>query len=286
MKRSNSNKDLKSINSSSEPLRCVIYSLRERDTTFHLKPCNEQIDACRSFALKNNLLIKMEFSDYGVSHKSKEIDDLFHHVSNELDIRVILVTTQDRILKSKNPRKLYKYLNQLENSQRDIEIIAVSERDRGMSLSKFKELLFWKINSTEKLIKDEKRYKGLKKYALAGGWIGALPIGFTRVAINQTNIEESNELALIKNAFEMKLANTPSGAILKFLNEQGIAIDRDFLRRMFKNIFYTGFFRKKLTDGKLVKGRYNGIITIKEFEKIQWLCRSRKFPVENNELLL
>jgi hypothetical protein len=228
----------------------------------------------------------MEFSDYGISHKSKEIDNLFHYVSDELDIRVILVSTQDRIFQSTNPRRLFKYLNQLENSQRDIEIIAVSEQDRGIPLSQFKELLFWQINSEEKLIKDEKRYTGLKKYALAGGWIGALPIGFVRVVINQTNIEESNEFALIKNAFEMKIANTPNGEILKFLNKHDIAIDRDSLRRMFKNIFYTGFFRKKLTGGKLVKGRYNGVITIKEFEKIQWLCRSRTFPIGNSELPL
>jgi DNA invertase Pin-like site-specific DNA recombinase len=228
----------------------------------------------------------MEFSDYGISYKSKEIDNLFYYVSDELDIRVILVSTQDRIFRSTNPRRLYKYLNHLENSQRDIEIIAVSERDSGIPLSQFKELLFWHINSDEKTIKDEKRYKGLKKYALAGGWIGALPIGFVRVAINQTNIEGSNELALIKNAFEMKIADTPNGEILKFLNKHGIAIDRDSLRRMFKNIFYTGFFRKKLTGGKLVKGRYNGVITIKEFEKIQWLCRSRTFPIGNSELPL
>jgi hypothetical protein len=41
-----------------------------------------------------------------------------------------------------------------------------------------------------------------------------------------------------------------------------------------------------LTGGKLVKGRYNGVITIKEFEKIQWLCRSRTFPIGNSELPL
>jgi DNA invertase Pin-like site-specific DNA recombinase len=207
-------------------------------------------------------------------------------VLHELDIQVILVSTQDRIFQSTNPRRLYKYLDQLENSQRDIEIIAVSERDRGIPLSQLKVLLFWRINSEEKLITDEKRYRALKKYALAGGWIGALPIGFIRVANNRTNIEESNELALIKNAFEMKLANTPNTEILKTLNEQGITFNRDSLRRMFKNMFYTGYFRKKLTAGKLVKGRYNGIITMKEFEKIQWLCRNKAFSIKNCELPL
>jgi DNA invertase Pin-like site-specific DNA recombinase len=256
--------------------RCVIYSRRESNLSEDVVPFDEQIDICRKHASENRFVVRQEFADQGISHKLKEIDNLFRYLLATSDVDLILVATLDRILYSTNAKRLYKYARELEDAQRTLNVSVVSKSNEAISLTKFKDLLLEIIHSEEKLIKDQKRLFALRKYALEGGWIGVLPIGYERIANNEPSIKEGDDLKLIKEAFKMKLTNAQNRKILKFLNENGIAINIDTLGRILKNIFYTGYFRKKLTGDKLVRGNYNGIISLEEFEKIQLIYRRRR----------
>jgi len=252
---------------------CLIYSRRRIDTT--KDSFDEQLDICRKYCLENDLSIRGEFSDYGRFQEYSEIDSLFEFIIANPDINLILSATEDRIIYSTNPTNLYKRINSLLELERCVELICVTENSRPIPLSQIQRSLFSAINSYEKTVSMEKAYHGLVDNALSGGWIGVLPTGYKRIAVRNYDIVHTDYMKFICEAFKMKLSKSADKDIVEYLEGNGISIIQDTLAKMFRNIFYTGHIRTKLTRGALVKGRHEGIITLEEFEQLQKSNRRR-----------
>jgi len=188
-----------------------------------------------------------------------------------LDVNIIIVSTEDRIVCSTSPTRLYQHINSLLTLDRAIEIIAVAENVNCISLEQLQRSIFSSLSSYEQARRDEKSRQGLVENALQGNWIGVLPTGYKRIVIRDYDIVQTNEAKYLRTAFEMKLSKITDREILKYLNDNDIAITLGTLRGIFKNVFYAGYVRSKLTGGKLVKGLHVGIITLEEYNKIQAL---------------
>jgi DNA invertase Pin-like site-specific DNA recombinase len=252
---------------------CVIYSRRAIDTD--RSSFDEQLDMCRKYCAEHCFNIKKEFSDYGKFLDIGEICQLFEYVKDTVDVNLVMVTTEDRILNSTNPSKLYNYINELLIEGREMNLITVTENQNQISFSQVQRSLFSSIKLYEQTIKEERSYQGLVENALDGNWIGVLPRGYKRVVVKDYDIIHSKESKFIRTAFEMKLSKISDKEILSYLLENDISIIQSTLHAIFKNVFYTGHIRTKLTGGKLVKGRHSSIITLKEFEQVQILLRKR-----------
>jgi DNA invertase Pin-like site-specific DNA recombinase len=252
---------------------CVIYSRRGIDTD--RCSLDEQLDICRKYCAEYCFNIKKEFSDYGKFLDFGEICQLFEYIKDTVDVNFVMVTTEDRILNSTNPAKLYNYINELLIVGRKVNLMTVTENQNQISFFQVQRSIFSSTKLYEQAMKEEKSYKGLIENALDGNWIGVLPKGYKRVVVKDYDIVHSKESKFIRKAFEMKLSKTSDKEILSYLAENDISIIPGTLHGIFKNVFYTGYIRTKLTSGKLVKGKHEGIITTKEFEQIQLLLRKR-----------
>ncbi|UXE67998.1 MAG: recombinase family protein [Chryseotalea sp. WA131a] len=251
---------------------CVIYSRRGIDTDRN--SFDAQLDICRKYCAEHGFIIKKEFSDFGKFLDFGEICLLFEYLKDNFDVSLVMVTTEDRILNSTNPTKLYQYINDLIKVERQINLITITENQNQISFSQLQRSLFSSVTLYEQSKKEEKSYKGLIENALDGNWIGVLPKGYKRVVVTDYNIVHSKEAKFIRKAFEMKLSKISDKEILKYLFENDISIIRSTLHAILKNVFYTGHIRTKLTSGKLVKGRHDGLITQEEFEQVQIFLRN------------
>lgn len=256
---------------------CVIYcriDLIDHEESIVLK---EQVKACKDFCEQTGLIVQKVFKEQGKRAKEYgEIDKLMADIISRDDIKYIVVTSSDRIIKSTTPGRMLKYLNKIVD--KEVEVIEVCRSSEISSIRQLRDPLLLSINSYEKQSRIENAVNGMRKRVAEGGWMGKVPLGYERVIKRQYEIVLSPQAEFILTAFEMKSKRKTTDEILYYLESHGISITEDSLRRIYNNIFYSGKVRTKFTNGKTVKGQHPAIVPDSLFETVQKMIRRR--PVD------
>ncbi len=90
-------------------------------------------------------------------------------------------------------------------------------------------------------------------------------------------IKINEEGKYLKEAFKKKIyEGYPDSEIIKWLATKGMKISKQRISEMWRNPFYTGRISNTLLDGKVIKGTWEPIITIKEFAQLQKMLSQSK----------
>ena len=90
-------------------------------------------------------------------------------------------------------------------------------------------------------------------------------------------IKINKEGRCLKEAFKKKIyEGYPDSEIIKWLDTKGVKISKQRISEMWRNQFYTGRISNTLLEGKIVKGNWEPLITLKEFNQLQLLLTQSK----------
>ncbi len=94
-------------------------------------------------------------------------------------------------------------------------------------------------------------------------------------------IKINSEGKFIKEAFKMKIYKSCTDVeIMQWLESKGVKMSKQRISEIWRNQFYTGRISNSLLNGKLVKGAWEPMITVKEFNQLQrLLSRSNQLGI-------
>ena len=81
----------------------------------------------------------------------------------------------------------------------------------------------------------------------------------------------------LKEAFKMKIYKSGTDSeIIKWLDSKGVKIRKQRISEIWRNQFYTGRIVNSLLDGKIIKGSWEPLITVKEYNQLQRILEGSK----------
>lgn len=245
-----------------------------------------QVNRIKAFAKANNLIITQEF-------------DAEYESSKRLNTQSTLGELMDKIKKthaSKRPKMILiwspsrfgragaEHIQLFVSLRKEFNVYLYSVSTDNHTFNERAENEF----STQLLYAQKENFSrqdtiipGLINSLENGKVFGRSPKGYDhygpRVA-DPTKVQAFQEIKInsdgkfIKEAFKMKIYKSCTDVeILKWLESKGVKISKQRISELWRNQFYTGRIENTLLDGKLVKGTWEPMITVKEFNQLQQL---------------
>jgi DNA invertase Pin-like site-specific DNA recombinase len=138
----------------------------------------------------------------------------------------------------------------------------------------FESLLYARKENIER---GEVTMPGLIRFIEQGDWLGVVPRGYdhfgTRVTRSQyvtgkQKIVINNEGELLKKAWKWKLQGDADFTIIEKLSVMGLVLSKQFISAMWRKPFYCGISTHKYLQGKSIKGNWEGLVSVTDFQKI------------------
>jgi len=132
---------------------------------------------------------------------------------------------------------------------------------------------------------------GMVKHLQKGKWVGKVPRGYDHYGPKVKDMKRYSETQTIKindegkifeQAWKWKVQGEKDFAIIKRLSDLGINITKQGLSEMWRNPFYAGVSRSKLLDGDVVDGKWDKIVSHKDFLYVQEILKGNTFGYKHN----
>ena len=138
----------------------------------------------------------------------------------------------------------------------------------------------------ENLTRAENIIPNMQEFLANGNWFGRAPIGYdhygprvkdSKFLLAEQKIEINHQGRLLQEAFQYKLTGNYSDVkIIDILNKRGFKISKQRISSVWKNPFYAGVSKNSLLkDGNAIRGKWEPLITEKDFWKLQDLLNVR-----------
>jgi DNA invertase Pin-like site-specific DNA recombinase len=138
----------------------------------------------------------------------------------------------------------------------------------------------------ENLTRAENIIPNMQEFLANGNWFGRAPIGYdhygprvkdSKFLLAEQKIEINHLGRLLQEAFQYKLTGNYSDVkIIDILNKRGFKISKQRISSVWKNPFYAGVSKNSLLkDGNAIRGKWEPLITEKDFWKLQDLLNVR-----------
>jgi site-specific DNA recombinase len=90
-------------------------------------------------------------------------------------------------------------------------------------------------------------------------------------------IKINNDGQFLKEAFKLKIYKSYTDSeIIKWLESKGVYIRKQRISEIWRNQFYTGRICNSLLEGKTIKGSWEPMITVKEYNQLQRILEGSK----------
>ena len=247
----------------------------------------EQEDEIRSFSLKNNYKL---LEIYGGTYESasgdfsrKEFKQLFDRVTTTFPKPFAIAIKFINRFSRTGANAIGIVQDLVEN--KGIHLI---ETNSGLSTENLKEryeiydkLLKAQVENQERL---ERTLPGMKKFLLAGNWLGKAPIGYdmrgTRVVDyklkhHKQEVFINEKGKLIKLAWKWKIEGERDVQIRQKLSELGLGLDKNQLSDMWRKPFYAGIIVNSLLEYP-VQGNWEPMVSELDFLRINEMLNAPK----------
>ena len=109
-----------------------------------------------------------------------------------------------------------------------------------------------------------------RKALLSGRWIQHPPRGYKmETTKTKQEITINEEGKLIKKAFKMKAEENLTNEEIRIrMRAMGLNLEKQQWSKIFKNIFYAGYYSHNFLNGEIVKGSQEPLVSIENFMKI------------------
>jgi site-specific DNA recombinase len=243
-----------------------------------------QVNRIKSFAKENNLIITQEFdAEYESSKRIntqstlKELMDKIKKTSPSKRPKMILVWSPSRF-----GRAGAEHIQLFVRLRKDYNVYLYSVSTDNHTFNERAENEF----STQLLYAQKENFSrqdtvipGLINALENGKVFGKTPKGYDhfrpRVS-DPTKVQAFQEIKInsdgqyLKEAFKMKIYKSYTDSeIIKWLDSKGVKILKQTISNIWRNQFYTGRISNSLLDGKLIKGSWEPMISIKEYNQLQ-----------------
>ena len=249
-----------------------------------------QVNRIKSFAKANNLIITQEF-------------DAEYESSKRLNTQSTLGELMDKIKKthaSKRPKMILiwspsrfgragaEHIQLFVSLRKEFNVYLYSVSTDNHTFNERAENEF----STQLLYAQKENFSrqdtiipGLINSLENGKVFGRSPKGYDHYGPRVTDpakvqafqeIKINNDGKFIKEAFKMKIYKFCTDVdIMQWLSSKGIKMKKQTISDIWRNRFYTGTIENTLLEGRLIKGSWEPMITLKEFNQLQQiLCKS------------
>jgi site-specific DNA recombinase len=248
---------------------------------------NDQVDTMLRHAKEKGCTV-IETKTEAKSAKS-EGRIIFNEVVRDIEqgkIQGLIAWHPDRL--SRNAMDAARLIDLLDK-EKLVEIITSSQTFRNTPMDKFMLLLSCgqaKMDNDNKSINVK---RGLNAKARLGVYPGKIPTGYISIVKQKGNryIESDPErLPLIRQIFDLMLSGTYNALEVRDIaNEQmgfrmadGRKIARSSMYYMLTNPFYCGKYEWPKGSGDFIDGTHEAIITVEEFDTVQYLLGRRGRP--------
>ena len=250
-----------------------------------------QVNRIKSFAKENQLIISKEFdAEYESSKRIntqstlKELMDNIKRTSVSKRPKIILIWSPSRF-----GRAGAEHIQLFVRLRKEYNVFLYSVSTDNHTFNERAENEF----STQLLYAQKENFSrqdtvipGLINALENGKVFGRTPKGYDHFGprvTDPTKVQAFQEIKInteghfLKEAFKMKIYKSfTDSEIIKWLDSKGVKIQKQRISNMWRNQFYTGRISNSLLGGKLIKGTWEPMITIKEYNQLQHILEGSK----------
>ena len=243
-----------------------------------------QVKKIKSFAKSNNLIITKEFdAEYESSKKLKtqktlkELLNAIKETPKNKRPKIILIWSPSRF-----GRAGAEHIELFVSLRRKYGIFLYAVSSHHNTFTDRNENEF----STQLLYAQRENFSrqdviipGMINALEKGVFLGKTPRGYDHFGprvVDPNKVQAFQEIKLnkdgilLKEAFRLKLYESYTDKeIQQHLKNKGLHIPKQSISTLWRNPFYTGYFRNSLVENTLLKGHWEAIITPKEFSLLQ-----------------
>lgn len=243
---------------------------------------DSQLRLINDFAKKNNILIKKNYMDEGISGRNAEKRPGFMQMINDssnLLFDCVLIYDSSRFARNLEQSIVYK----AELKRNGVELISITEPIVDDDTALITDALLGAMNEmySRKLSKNVKR--GMEQKALRGEYLSCAPFGYDRVISGKPLQINEKESRIIRLIFKKYLNGCSCFAIARELNDLGIKtkknnpINKRFIQHVLSNVTYKGYLSWTSNEKTIYKkANHKPIIDEITFEKVQVKLNNNK----------
>src|ERR1035437_3605114 len=266
---------------------CVIYTrVSTKEQADNNMSLETQRKFCEQFAIKNGYTIMGCFGGTYESAKTderKEFNRMLSYVRKSKEkISHIIVYSVDRFSRS-GANAIY-IKEQLRHQ--GIFIMAVTQpTDTGTSSGSLQQNIQFIFSEYDNQLRREKCMAGTNKALQRGEWCAGAPIGYDEIIVNGKREIVINEKGkLLRRAFLWKANEAISSEeVKKRLASLGLHLTHQRVSEILHNPFYCGLMAHNALEGKLVKGKYEKLISEEIFLKVNDIQKKNHHGFTHNQ---
>ena len=250
-----------------------------------------QVNKIKAFAKENQLVITQEFdAEYESSKRIntqstlKELMDKIKLTSISKRPKMILIWSPSRF-----GRAGAEHIQLFVRLRKEFNVYLYSVSTDNHTFNERAENEF----STQLLYAQKENFSrqdtvipGLINALENGKVFGRTPTGYDHFGprvVDPTKVQAFQEIKInndgqfLKEAFKLKIYKSYTDSeIIKWLDSKGVTIRKQRISEIWRNQFYTGRIFNSLLEGRIIKGSWEPMITVKEYNQLQRILEGSK----------
>ena len=250
-----------------------------------------QVNKIKAFAKENQLIITQEFDAEYESSKRLNTQSTLGELMNK--IQKTHATKRPKMILIWSPSRFGRagaeHIQLFVRLRKEFNVYLYSVSTDNHTFNERAENEF----STQLLYAQKENFSrqdtiipGLINFLENGKIFGRSPKGYDHYGpkvIDPTKVQAFQEIKInrewqfIKEAFKMKIYQSYTDVeIMHWLSTKGVKMKKQTISDIWRNRFYTGTIKNSLLDGKLIKGSWEPMITLKEYNRLQEILSKSK----------
>lgn len=269
--------------------RCAIYVRVSSEEQVQGTSLGSQEAACRAFALRHGWEVAQVFVELGESAKTADRTEFqklirFATARGNL-IRRVVVWKLDRFARQDHDFVVFRALL----AKAGVSIVSATEPAGDGPAGKMMQTVLAAIAQLDNEVRAERSRTAMETLARDGYWCHRAPVGFRMARTDGKPVLVASPPAsdIIASIFTEIAARRLSVAdALRFARERGLTTLRggafaiQTLHELLRAPVYAGRIRSDLTRGAMVRARFQGLVSVDTWDRVQLVLGGRSTGVE------
>ena len=229
-----------------------------------------QVERCYEWAERNNYEVVKCFEGAHESAKTdtkrKRFNQMLTFVKDKKNkIDAVIVYNTSRFSRSGS----FSVVEELQS--RGINVFsATSSYDARTAIGEFSQGIELLHARYDNRTKAEGIIDNSRRALRSGRWIQKAPRGYDMITTKDEQIITVNKVGeSIQKAFKMKVdENLTNEEVRVRMRSEGLDLKKQQWSKIFKNIFYAGYFSHNFLEGELIQGPHKPLVSLEDFMKI------------------
>lgn len=271
-------------------MRAVAYVRVSSEEQVHGTSLDSQERECMEYAKKNGIELRPEdiFREEGVSAKIIDRPELARMIEfcarNKGKIHECIVWKVDRLARNSE----YHHIIKAKLAKHGVKLVSVTEPISDDATGRLMESLLAAFAQFDNDIRTARTVSGMTARVRQGGWPHKAPIGYLKVRAPSGTITlrpDPDTAPMLVEVLELfATGSIPVSRLTDVAHQKGLRNNRgepkswESLKKILINPLYAGLVQSSLTDGEIIRGIHEPLISEKMHYRIVSLIRDSKTP--------